>query len=119
MQNPSDVLMKILMQWPNDKISVETFLKTYSGYLTEEFDRASLVQPIRSKNLKLSQPLVTEGVAKIFVYVPDPFLAVLLKDNENGWRLHIFTFQCTNCFGTGISGSEVCDVCGGSGWGTL
>ncbi|GIK62812.1 MAG: hypothetical protein BroJett018_06060 [Chloroflexota bacterium] len=119
MQNPSDVLMKILMQWPNDKISVETFLKTYSGYLTEEFDRASLVQPIRSKNLKLSQPLVTEGVAKIFVYVPDPFLAVLLKDNENGFRLHIFTFQCTNCFGTGISGSEVCDVCGGSGWGTL
>jgi len=82
------------------------------------------LQPFDMSKLRLSQSFVDGPQAKILVSSKGeslPVLAILWRSPDGQWRLRSFEFQCPVCFGTGVLGNhidwEICDACGGSGWG--
>lgn len=51
-----------------------------------------------------------------------PFRATMRWNPPEGWAVFSLLPQCTGCFGTGLThdrGPEICDSCGGGGWGYL
>jgi len=121
---PLETLREILAMWPkcNEADEDDEKLRQYlSDYLTDDFDRLSFGTRARGEFSVFSKELIIENETKILVWdTAEPEydnLATLVKGSDGIWRLKSFLSQCLSCFGAGVIGKELCDVCGGSGWG--
>jgi hypothetical protein len=127
-EDPKQLLEELIANWPvkewnkgpRSEDEKHNLRKRFGRYLSPEFDVTDLGTHLEPSTVMLSDALIVGKVAKIVVHArPDlPYLA-LLRQEEKGWLLYKFTFQCITCFGVGVYGKDVCNVCGGTGWGTL
>jgi len=124
---PDNVLRQILTAVSTE----DNWEQTIAPWLESSLDDGTRIrqeyvdlQPFDMSKLRLSQSFVDGPQAKILVSSKGeslPVLAILWRSPDGQWRLRSFEFQCPVCFGTGVLGNhidwEICDACGGSGWG--
>lgn len=126
MNDPVEIIQFILDNWPVEKRHIwpkdaeeeAQLRKRFEPYLHETFNTSIFAIMIHPDRLQVSKPLILDNIAKVLVQDETGKLLAVLEKNSH-WQVTIFTFQCATCFGEGIYGDEVCNVCGGTGWGTL
>ena len=124
---PLAVLQEIMKRWPNrsEELNLETLRKRFSGFLTDDFVYSNFANRPFGNFSIFSKELVIGKTAKVLVFDTKdreyPNLAVLEETDDGRWLLKAFLFWCLSCFGTGTcSGdTELCDVCGATGWGLV
>lgn len=109
-----------LGNWPKAETEKQDLKQRFQKFLSDDFDITNLALRIDPKAVTLSDVLITGNFAKILVHEKfGEYLAILIRNDRDEWLLQQLTFQCITCFGVGIYGEEICNVCGGAGWGTL
>lgn len=122
--SPLETLKRIMLMWPKNRLEGDESTKNrFEGLITKDFNYADFANVANGEFSIFSKVLIVGNQAKILVYdskTPvQPNLAVLVKGDDEEWRLKLFWFQCNCCFGTGVDGKDPCDVCGATGWGLL
>jgi hypothetical protein len=121
MNSARTTLLRILEKWASVGEDAAVAADRLQGYLSEDFDTADLANRPNQRFDLVSRALLTEDTARIVVRestAPEtPNLATMICEHDGTWRLKAFKFQCATCFGTGVDGTEPCNVCGATGWG--
>lgn len=128
-KEPLDVLKDVLSRWPtrpltfpyNEK-ALNTIKASIGKFVTDEFDYSIFLVEDNLSTSNISDGYIDDTVAKFLIYRHEndlPCLAILEQQQDGAWKLDILNFQCTSCFGEGVDNYRICEVCGGTGWGTL
>jgi len=123
-ENIKNTINALLAKWPiNQNESTEEAQIRFNNDITPDFNRADFTNIAVGKFLLKPKVFIHNNVAKALVFdsmdEEQLNMITLVCDNENEWKLKSFKFRCLSCFGETIMGDEVCDTCGGVGWGLL
>jgi hypothetical protein len=106
-------------KWPKTKAERDQLRAKFGDYLVPNFNIGNLHWDIYPQWAEISEGVTEGDTAHFLLWSRTRAFLAILKRNGGNWQLEAISFQCVQYFGTGINGTAVCDVCGGTGWGAL